>query len=82
MHKTEHTRNQSVKENRSCKPCAMKTRYSDSNEIEKLSIAMKTRYNDNPLLRKKASISSLQRFSDPKEREKLVYLQRKHWKIQ
>ena len=48
----------------------MKRRYSNPEEIEKLSALITKRYNDNPLLREKASIAGIRRFSDPKEREK------------
>jgi len=48
----------------------MKARFSKLEERKKISIRIIERYNDNPSLRENASLSSIKRYADVKEREK------------
>ena len=76
---TEKILKASIRDNKMCKSCSLRKRYSDPREREKASIATVNRYITNPLLREKTSIAGIKHFSDPKEREKTSKISKKIW---
>jgi len=69
----------SIRDNKMCKSCSLRKRYSDPKEREKASIVHKKSYSDDPSIKEKISVACIKRFFDPKEREKTSRISKKIW---
>ena len=79
IYTTEKILKAAIRDNKMCKSCALKKRYSNPEERKKASIIHKKSYSNDPSIKEKLSIANIKRFSDPKERQKTSQGSKKAW---